>query len=124
MLIPASFGKNAVTSASKAISKKISKNIKPAHNTKSLKDKASDLSNSLNKGKNSITVDSANKRFRYDLKGKSHGGIDTPHVHEYKKNIKDGVQKSISEISKNSPRALDKFDIRSLNKILRKRNEK
>jgi len=42
-----------------------------------------------NDGKNSVTIENnaGNGHIRIDLDGKSHGGIDTPHVHTYGDNI-------------------------------------
>jgi RHS repeat-associated protein len=54
----------------------------------------------LNGGKNSVTIENATQKIRYDLAGKAHGGVPTPHMQIYKKNFVDGVLKSLSRDSK------------------------
>ena len=46
---------------------------------KSLKEQAADLV-SQNGGKNRVTIESSSQKIEVDLAGKSHGGIETPHV--------------------------------------------
>jgi hypothetical protein len=41
------------------------------------------VKNVLNDGKNSVTVDGAGVRTRYDLAGKTHGDVPTPHKQSY-----------------------------------------
>jgi RHS repeat-associated protein len=73
---------------------KIGRNV-----TNTLTRQADDLVK-LNAEKNSITLGTPTRQIRFDLAGKSHGGIPTPHMQVYNKNFVNGVQKSISRASK------------------------
>ena len=68
-------------------------------NIPSLASQAKELVN-LNSNKNSVTIGTATQKIRFDLAGKAHGGIPTPHSQTYNKNMVDGVTKSVSRASK------------------------
>jgi len=68
------------------------------------------IKNSLNKGRNSLTIKNKDGHIRYDLDGKTHGEISTPHKHIYKNNLQNGEIKSVSEISE-SPIPIKNKDI-------------
>ena len=54
----------------------------------------------LNGGKNSVAIETATQKIRYDLAGKAHGGVPTPFIQMYDKNFGNGVVKSVSRDSK------------------------
>ncbi|WP_324713230.1 RHS repeat-associated core domain-containing protein [Flavobacterium columnare] len=73
-----------------------------------------------NGGKNSVTIETATQKIRYDLAGKAHGGVPTPHMQVYNKNFVDGVQKSVSRATRDAIPMLQK-DIRLIRKYLEKK---
>ena len=70
-------------------------------------------------GTNSITLRTPSRQIRYDLVGKDHGKIPTPHVQIYQKNFVGGELKSISRASKNADHATQQ-DIRLIRKYFEK----
>ena len=85
---------------------------------KTLSQQASELV-SLNKGKHSVTLRSSTKQIRYDLTGKSHGGVPTPHKQIYNKNFFNGQVRSITRASKEAI-PMTQQDIRMIRKYLQK----
>jgi RHS repeat-associated protein len=98
------------------------KAIKHWKKSKHIKKQANEIKNSLNNGKNSVTVKTGNGQVRYDLDGKAHGGIDTPHKQTYKNNVVDGEVKSTTRTSKYAE-PMTQEDIRTVKKVLNKRKD-
>jgi hypothetical protein len=59
----------------------------------------------------------ANGQTRYDLEGKYHGGVNTPHKQKYKNNVVNGVVKSSTRASKKAE-LMDQQDVRTVIRYL------
>ena len=86
-----------------------------------LEEQALEIKNELNQGKNSVNIQIETGLIRYDLDGKVHGEIKIPHKHRYRKNIVNGIVKSLSK-AKNSPEEMNQQDVRTVRKF--KENDK
>ncbi len=79
---------------------------------------AQEIKESLNDGKNSVTIKNEEGQIRYDLDGKAHNGIKTPHKHIYKQNKQNGEVKNVSE-AEDSPVRMTKQDIETVKEYLK-----
>jgi RHS repeat-associated protein len=91
----------------------------PSTNTPSLQDQGKEISDTHNNGKSSVTIKTPNGHERFDLKGKDHGGVPTPHVQSYQDNVVNGVVRNVSRVSKKAV-AMTQEQLRFVRKFLQK----
>jgi hypothetical protein len=91
----------------------------------SLKDQALDIRDNLNGGKNRVTMRSESVQIDVDLAGKSHNGIETPHIKTSPRNndapAELGRKYNTSEKS-STTKAADQSVLRMVRKFLEKQN--
>ena len=89
----------------------------------SLKEQANSLKNDLNGGKNSVHVKTPNGLVRYDLDGRAHGNVPTPHVQSYKVNKNPNTGRTNLSRTSKTARPMNQQDMRSVRKVLEKRTQ-
>ncbi len=89
---------------------------------KTVKEQASSIKKDLNGGKNSVNVGTVDGVTHYDLEGATHKGVETPHVQTSTKNTNSAGQTFINK-NRKDVRPMNQQDIRTVKKVLKKRNE-
>jgi len=96
---------------------------KAGGNRPTIKQQASSIKNNLNGGKNSVHVKTPNGLIRYDLEGRTHGGVETPHKQSYKVNTNPNTGKTNLSRTSKKAEAMDQQDVRTVKKVLKKREQ-
>ena len=88
-------------------------------NRKTVKEQALEIKDKLNNGKYSVTIKTTKGQTRYDLDGKAHAGVPTPHTQKYKNNVVNGKVRSVTREKKTAD-PMNQEDIRNVKKYLKK----
>ncbi len=88
----------------------------------SIKEQALDVKTNLNDGKNSVTVETPNKKVHYDLDGATHKGVETPHKQYSNKNTNPETGQTHWNKDRKTVEPMNQQDIRTVKKVLDKRN--
>ncbi|MCP3660582.1 MAG: hypothetical protein GY830_09840, partial [Bacteroidetes bacterium] len=89
----------------------------------SVRQQALDVKKNLNNNKNTVKVNTPNKRIQYDLDGAPHKGVETPHIQNYNKNIDPKTNKVYFNKDRKTAIPMNKNDVRVIKKILEKRKK-
>ncbi len=89
----------------------------------SIKAQALDVKKNLNGNKNSVNVGTVDGVTHYDLDGATHKGVETPHVQNSYKHTNPKTGQSFINKDRKNVRAMNQQDIRTVRKVLKKRNE-
>jgi RHS repeat-associated protein len=95
--------------------------VKATKGTPSIKQQALDLKK-LNNNKNTVTVQSGNKKTHFDLDGATHKGVETPHKQFSHPNTNAKGQTFFNKDRK-TVESLSQQDIRTVRKVLERRNK-
>ena len=100
--------------------KQASKRIGPIPDT-SIRKQALDIKRNLNNGKNSVNVGTKRGTTHFDLDGATHKGVDTPHVQQSIKNTNPKTGRTFTNKDRKNVRPMNQQDIRTVRKVLEKR---
>jgi len=89
----------------------------------SLKDQAKKLKHTLNKNKNSVTIQTPNKKIHYDLDGATHKGVPTPHKQISEKNTNPKTGETFWNKDRKNVDKMTQQDMRTARKFLEKQSK-
>ena len=95
---------------------------KDGSETPTIKEQALDVKNNQNNGKNSVTVQTPDKKVHYDLDGATHKGVETPHKQYSYPNTNPATGQTYWNKDRKTVDPINQQDIRVVKKVLEKRN--